>query len=45
MPWRNRLRMAEAAAHRRGLEGTLASYRETVAPAGRTPVIRFAKKH
>jgi hypothetical protein len=29
--WRKRrLRMAEAAAHRRGLEGTLASYRETV---------------
>jgi hypothetical protein len=29
--WRKRrLRLAEAAAHRRGLEGTLASYRETV---------------
>src|SRR3984893_9755442 len=29
--WRkHRLRLAEAAAHRRGLEGTLASYRETV---------------
>src|SRR5436309_14691229 len=29
--WRKRrLRLAEAAAHRRGVEGTLASYRETV---------------
>src|SRR3954469_15083717 len=29
--WRKRrLRLAEAAAHRRGLEGTLASYRQTV---------------
>jgi hypothetical protein len=29
--WRKRrLRLAEAAAHRRGLQGTLASYRETV---------------
>src|SRR5262245_32942798 len=29
--WRKRrLRLAEAAAHRRGLDGTLASYRETV---------------
>src|SRR5271156_7129167 len=29
--WRKRrLRLAEAAAHRRGLSGTLASYRETV---------------
>src|SRR6476469_8761804 len=29
--WRKRrLRLAEAAAHRRGLEGTLGSYRETV---------------
>ena len=29
--WRKRrLRLAEAAAHRRGLEGTLAPYRETV---------------
>src|SRR5215210_6190033 len=29
--WRKRrLRLAEAAAHRRGLNGTLASYRETV---------------
>src|SRR6266478_3134671 len=29
--WRKRrLRLAEAAAHRRGLEGTLVSYRETV---------------
>jgi len=29
--WRKRrLRLAEAAAHRRGLEGTLSSYRETV---------------
>src|SRR4029450_5831786 len=27
---KRRLRLAEAAAHRRGLEGTLASYRETV---------------
>ena len=27
---RRRLRLAEAAAHRRGLDGTLASYRETV---------------
>jgi len=32
--WRKRrLRLAEAAAHRRGLEGTLASYRETVKAA------------
>ena len=31
IPWRKRrLRLAEAAAHRRGLDGTLASYRETV---------------
>jgi hypothetical protein len=29
--WRKRrLRLAEAAAHRRGLDGTLGSYRETV---------------
>jgi hypothetical protein len=32
--WRKRrLRLAEAAAHRRGLQGTLASYRETVKAA------------